>query len=132
MKKVLFFAFSVIYLTSCCNCAKNKAVVEKYFESIRDNAAELTAFCARMPKGGDLHHHFSGSVYAETYISYVVAQNYFIDTINLRVDTFKRNVNCLQFSQLKGIVRYPKDTINYLSVFTQKLMQKWSVKDYMV
>lgn len=130
MKKVLFFAFSVIYLTSCCNCAKNKAAVEKYFESIRDNAAELTAFCAQMPKGGDLHHHFSGSVYAETYISYVVAQNYFIDTINLRVDTFKRNVNCLQFSQLKGIVRYPKDTINYLSVFTQKLMQKWSVKDY--
>ena len=25
-----------------------------------------------MPKGGDLHHHYSGSVYAETYLEYVV------------------------------------------------------------
>jgi hypothetical protein len=31
---------------------------------IRNNEAALTAF-SQMPKGGDLHHHFSGSVYAE-------------------------------------------------------------------
>jgi len=28
----------------------------------------LTAFLEQMPKGGDLHNHLTGAVYAETYI----------------------------------------------------------------
>ncbi|HAA14455.1 MAG TPA: adenosine deaminase [Cytophagales bacterium] len=38
-----------------------------YLESIRDQEAYLRQFFQYMPKGGDLHHHFSGSVYAETF-----------------------------------------------------------------
>src|SRR4051812_2677293 len=74
--------------------------IENYFEGIRNNTAELIAFFSAMPKGGDLHNHFSGSVYAETYISYVVQNDYYVDTNNLKVDTFKNNSDCLPFSQL--------------------------------
>jgi adenosine deaminase len=38
------------------------------FEAVRRSPLELNAFLTRMPKGGDLHMHLSGAVYAETFI----------------------------------------------------------------
>lgn len=32
------------------------------------DAAGLNLFANMLPKGGDLHHHFSGAMYAETYL----------------------------------------------------------------
>jgi adenosine deaminase len=41
-----------------------------YFESIRKSPPEQLAFLLKMPKGGDLHNHLSGSIYAESYIQW--------------------------------------------------------------
>ena len=38
------------------------------YEAARSNPLELGAFLRRMPKGSDLHYHFPGGVYAETWI----------------------------------------------------------------
>jgi adenosine deaminase len=38
------------------------------FETARRSPLELTAFLRRIPKGGDLHMHLSGAIYAETFI----------------------------------------------------------------
>ena len=38
------------------------------FDAVRQSPLELNAFLTRMPKGGDLHMHLSGAVYAETFI----------------------------------------------------------------
>ena len=38
------------------------------FERARSNPLELRAFLVRMPKGGDLHNHLDGAVYAESRI----------------------------------------------------------------
>src|SRR4051812_26522559 len=81
MKKLLILALTAISFSSTAQ------PIERYFESIRDNAVELTAFFSLMPKGGDLHNHYSGSVYAETYISYVVGEDYVINTNTLEVRT---------------------------------------------
>ncbi len=40
----------------------------QFLESARNNPAALMDFLARMPKGGDLHQHLTGAVYAESYI----------------------------------------------------------------
>jgi hypothetical protein len=42
----------------------------RYFESIRQSPPQQLAFLLQMPKGGDLHNHLSGSIYAETYIQW--------------------------------------------------------------
>jgi adenosine deaminase len=39
----------------------------------------LTLFLQGMPKGGDLHHHLSGSVYAESYLQYAADEHDCID-----------------------------------------------------
>ncbi len=41
-----------------------------YFESIRKSPPKQMAFLLKMPKGGDLHNHLSGAVYAEDYIEW--------------------------------------------------------------
>ena len=98
--------------------------IDKYFESIRNNTAELTAFFSLMPKGGDLHNHYSGSVYAETYINYVVDQNYVINEGTLEVKATAPNDG-------KDWVRFSKlNDSGLLATYKQKLIQKWSVKDY--
>src|SRR5687768_201727 len=42
------------------------------FERIRDNPPWLAAFLREMPKGGDIHSHLTGAIYAESYIRWAV------------------------------------------------------------
>ena len=44
------------------------ARLERRFAELKRSPPELYAFLYRMPKGGDLHNHLSGAVYAETYL----------------------------------------------------------------
>ena len=51
----------------------------RYFEEIRDQPLLLAAFLRRMPKGGDLHSHLSGAVYAESYVIYAARDGLCVD-----------------------------------------------------
>ncbi len=58
---------------------------ERYFDSIRNNPNLLLVFLREMPKGGDLHNHLSGSIYAESFINWAAAAGDCVDpkTVNL-------------------------------------------------
>src|ERR1700682_6542222 len=76
------FQVSVVLLTLCApgvcaqTAAKKNAAVNatseqraaRAFEAARANPLDLHAFLTRMPKGADLHYHFPGGIYAETWI----------------------------------------------------------------
>ena len=98
-----------------------------YFQRIRENQAMLTAFFNGMPKGGDLHHHFSGSVYAETYFDVAVKKNFFI---NLETgDSYQSIPQSLQNDpNIKPIQTFIEDK-GYLPV-KLKLISLWSIKDF--
>ena len=51
-----------------------------YFESIRKSPPKQLAFLLKMPKGGDLHNHLSGSIYAERYIEWAAENGLCINT----------------------------------------------------
>jgi hypothetical protein len=51
-----------------------------YLHAVRDRPELLYDFLLRMPKGGDLHHHLTGAVYAESYIGFAVDDGDCIDT----------------------------------------------------
>jgi adenosine deaminase len=46
---------------------------DKYLNSIRSRPSELWEFLHQMPKGGDIHNHISGAVYAESYVKWAAA-----------------------------------------------------------
>jgi hypothetical protein len=49
---------------------KQEEKTSKYMESVRHQPGLLTAFLRQMPKGGDLHVHLSGAIYAESFIDW--------------------------------------------------------------
>ncbi len=55
-----------LFLTTAAAAADS--AIETLFARLRNDPPSLYAFLLRMPKGGDLHNHLSGAVYAETYI----------------------------------------------------------------
>lgn len=95
-----------------------------YLNSIRDNRALLTVFFQQMPKGGDLHHHFSGSVYAETYFDFVVNSDYWVNVKTLAIfDKMPSpNADIRKFSEIKAA--------GALNEIRYQLLRYWSVKDY--
>jgi adenosine deaminase len=48
--------------------------VERRFAELRKSPLELHAFLYAMPKGGDLHNHLSGAVYAESFLRAAAAE----------------------------------------------------------
>ncbi|QMW03730.1 adenosine deaminase [Spirosoma foliorum] len=94
-----------------------------YFERIRNDEASLTAFFTQMPKGGDLHHHYNGSIYAESYIDYAISKDYFINKKTIKISEQKPSGDdWARLSELKAEGTLPE--------YKQKLFQKWSIKDY--
>jgi adenosine deaminase/adenosine deaminase CECR1 len=47
-----------------------------WFEAHRDQPPALRIFLQRMPKGGDLHSHLSGAVYAESYLAWAAEEDF--------------------------------------------------------
>ena len=51
-----------------------------YLESIRSQPSLLLAFLRDLPKGGDLHNHLVGAVYAESYIGFAARDGLCVDS----------------------------------------------------
>ncbi|WP_163401164.1 adenosine deaminase [Flavobacterium fluviatile] len=94
-----------------------------YLEKIRNNEAALTAFFQQMPKGGDLHHHFSGSIYAEPLLNRAIAEDFYLNLETMEVSKTKPTKgNSETFSSLKNQGKLP--------FYKQQVMQTWSAKDF--
>ncbi len=59
--------------------AANGARTERYFQSIRNDPDQVMAFLRQMPKGGDLHNHLVGAIYAETFIGWASEKSLCVD-----------------------------------------------------
>lgn len=80
--------FLLIFLSAVCNvhAQHTKAAEQRtadYLDSIRNQPALLAAFAWQMPKGGDLHNHLSGAVYAESYIQFAADDGLCVDRPSL-------------------------------------------------
>lgn len=84
---VCWASASLAAQASPATVTKNESLAAAYLESIRDYPAALTAFFQAMPKGGDLHHHFSGSIYTESLVDEAFRQNLYINPQTLVLRT---------------------------------------------
>lgn len=111
----------------------------RYYDSLiagpSPNLAALTLLMTMMPKGGDLHHHYAGAIYVETYLDWVKQKAYCIYRANdaeLKIAKFRIETKpggltaaarslCLDVDQ----VRAPSH-----NDFYRELLSRWSDKDY--
>lgn len=65
----------------------NEAVAQRRLNALRDKPPQLREFLQRMPKGGDIHNHLSGAVYAEHYIDFAAADGLCISPANWQLSS---------------------------------------------
>jgi hypothetical protein len=94
---------------------------ERYLQSIAGDQALLVDFLTRMPKGGDLHHHLTGAVYAESYIDYAVEDGDCIDRASLRIVAPPCDPE-------RGTVPATQALDDF--VFRNRVIDAWSIRDF--
>ena len=130
----------VASLFGCAVCAHagpvthNEEITAHYFSTLgsgkEPRLAELTLFFSMMPKGADLHHHYSGAIYAEQYLDWVGREHYCINKATYRIETDPALIdaefakepaqrNCLSSADVLANNPVLRD-----------LLQHWSDKDY--
>ena len=112
----------------------NEAATARHLASLIAGAqpkmAELTLFFTQMPKGGDLHHHYSGAIYAEQYVDWVDKQGYCVNKQTYRIETNKAVVEAQR--ALPAAERTCLSTAEVLAddYTYRELLQRWSSKDF--
>jgi adenosine deaminase len=104
----------------------------KLIAGTEPNLAELNLFVTALPKGGDLHHHYSGAIYAETYLDWVGRRNYCIYRDNnplLQAQKYRIEVKSDLLPAAKAICA-SADEVRQDNGFYRELLQRWSDKDY--
>lgn len=92
--------------------------------------AELTMFFTQMPKGGDLHHHYSGSIYAEQYVDFLDKQGLCVNKQTYRIETNKDVIAAERAKPAKE-----RNCLSSAEVYAddhtwRELVQRWSNKDF--
>ncbi|WP_338769522.1 adenosine deaminase [Bernardetia sp. ABR2-2B] len=119
----LFLLFFIVQFTFAQNTNQETTQrIDTYLDSIRNDEAKLRQFLTKLPKGADIHHHYSGSVYAETYLEYVEKNNLWIN----------RNTFAISDSEVSRSERSEWSRVNslkadgYWSDIKIKIIESWS------
>jgi adenosine deaminase len=97
----------------------------RYFESIRKSPPQQLAFLLTMPKGGDLHNHLSGSIYAESYVQWAADNGLCVNnqTLALLVPTVKSNCD-------PKLNLSPASAALTNSVLYRQMIDAWSMRNW--
>jgi adenosine deaminase len=96
-----------------------------HLQQIRNQRAELAAFFKSFPKGGDLHHHFDGSVYGETYLEIAIEKGFQINTKTLDARPGNAGKAEGDWVDIAAVSR----TFAFAEL-RERLLQRWSVRNF--
>ena len=112
----------------------NEAATARHLASLTAGAepqlAELTMFFSRMPKGGDLHHHYSGALYAEQYLDFLDRQGYCVNKHSYRIETSQAVIEAERAKPAAQLVCLKGSEVLADDATYRELLQRWSSKDF--
>jgi adenosine deaminase len=112
----------------------NEAATARYFASLvaghDPQLAELTMFFSQMPKGGDLHHHYSGALYAEQYVEFLDKQGLCANKLTFRIETNKAVIDAERALPPAQRTCLSANEVMADDATWRELLQRWSSKDF--
>lgn len=93
----------------------------RYFDAVRGDPIALGIFLREMPKGGDLHSHLSGAVYAESYLRWAAEDGLCVDTRRLAILT----QSCTPSDSLRPASMVPDTSALYGRLVDAMSMRNW-------
>lgn len=115
----LLCAFSIVTVYAQPDSVK----VSEYFATIHKDENRLRQFFAEMPKGGDLHNHLTGAVYAENYFKFAAEDGLWVDMATGKIYQPKDS------TKGKEMLRLSPDMPN-LHNTRMALIDKWSIRNF--
>ncbi|WP_341747279.1 hypothetical protein [Candidatus Tisiphia endosymbiont of Dascillus cervinus] len=103
---IIFIAEVTMASNSSSKETKDYIATSQYYHNLisSNDMAELNMFLSLLPKGGELHHHFSGAIYAENYLDLINKAGFCIDKNSYHVQKNKPNKlnkTCLSITALQ-------------------------------
>jgi hypothetical protein len=132
--KLLIAAAAAATLAMPARAAGNEDIVKRHFASLvaggQPKLAELTMFFTMMPKGGDLHHHYSGAIYAEQFLDWVDRQQYCVNKATYRIEVDAALNAAQRALALKDRTCLTGTDVLLDNTVLAELLQRWATKDF--
>ena len=116
----------VVSLVAASQTAEQKAA--RYLDSIRKQPSLLLTFLHDMPKGGDLHNHLTGAIYAEDMIDWAASDNFCIDRTTSRLLGAPCD-SCEKYTPKPAVSCAYNDHVLYSQIIDAWSMRNWRPGD---
>ena len=118
----------VFVLPALCAAQSPEEKTASYLESVRHQPSLLLAFLQQMPKGGDLHVHLSGAIYAESMIDWASENALCVDRATSKL--IKASCDSCETYRYKPSVRCAyQDHVLYNQLIDAWSMRNWHRED---
>jgi len=124
MRHIPLLALILIVLSILAFTQTPEQKTARYLDSIRNQPSLLLAFLHDMPKGGDLHNHLTGAIYAEDYIDFAAADNLCVDRTTSRLLAPPCDI-CEHYTPKPAIRCAYDDHILYNQIIDAWSMRNW-------
>ena len=98
----------------------------RHFNSIRQQPSLLLAFLREMPKGGDLHNHLFGAIYAENLIDFAARDNFCVDRTTSVLIAPPCDDACDHYASKPSMACAYQDHVLYNSIVDAWSMRNWA------
>ena len=98
----------------------------RYLDSIRRNPQLLIAFLQGLPKGGDLHNHLPGAIYAASLIDFAASDGFCVDRTTSVLIAPPCDHGCQKFTSKPAISCAYQDPVLYNSIIDAWSMRNWN------
>ena len=75
----------ILLLTAAAAAQTSEQRTARYLDSVRSQPGLLLAFLRELPKGGDLHNHLDGAIYAEDFVDFAASGGLCVDRTSSRL-----------------------------------------------
>ncbi len=121
---------AVVAIASTSSSAQSRRTPEdrtsEYLESVRTQPSLALAFLREMPKGGDLHNHLSGGIYAERWIDFAAEDCFCVDRTTSILLTPPCEATCERYTNKPAVRCAYTDHVLYNSIVDAWSMRNWN------
>ena len=123
--RVLSIAISIGILTIAAIAETGEQRAARHLDSVRSQPSLLLDFLRAMPKGGDLHNHLAGAIYAESWIDFAAQDNLCVDRTTSILIAPPCDNSCAKYESKPPVRCAYGDHVLY-----NQLVDAWSMRNW--
>ncbi len=129
LPKVVPRCLLIVLLAGLATAQSFEQRTAHYMESVRKQPPLLLAFLHELPKGGDLHNHLDGAIYAEDLVDFAASGGLCVDRTSSRLIAPPCDVSCENYTQKPAARCSYGDHVLYNQMVDAWSMRNWKPGD---